>query len=245
MHLARCAVASSWRDLPLHGPSVHHDSQQATCDHAADTASHRGTVDELRPPPRSGRSTAMQHDKTPGAPVATFRKPRKRLRRAAGTRNGWDLLKAGFRPPKEAASRADIEAIERGEGRRTACFFRGTYEPYPRKFIYRKLDLTSTGVTLRPLWFTPNREPLPVDQSVTAVHTRPRNPSTDRRIKSSGNYRPDGALGWAGFSVVVCETPKGQLEFAVPNPDVPLVIRHFQPSIVRRPSGSQLAKRPL
>lgn len=60
------------------------------------------------------------------------------------------------------------------------------------------------------------------------MRVRPRDPATDRRIRSDGNYRPGGPLGFAGSSVVAAETASGLLEFGVPNPDVPLVLAYFQ-----------------
>jgi hypothetical protein len=155
----------------------------------------------------------------------TARSPR--IQRAAGTRNEWDLLKAGFRRPKAAAGRADIAAIDHGEGRQVACFFRGLYPPYSARFRFRKLDLTPDAVILRPLWFTPDRRTTRITETVTATYTRPRDPATDHRIRSYGNYRAGKPLEFAGSTVVVCMTARGRLEFAVPNPDIPLVLHYF------------------
>lgn len=150
-----------------------------------------------------------------------------RVRHAAGTRNGWQTLKGGFLPPSKAARRADIAAIDRGEARRVACLFRGLYPPYAAKFMVRKMDLTPDGVILRPFWYSPDRHIMLITENVTFAYTRPRNSGTDHRIHSFGNYEDGKPLGYAGFTVVVCETPRGRLEFAVPNPDVPLVLHYF------------------
>jgi hypothetical protein len=151
-----------------------------------------------------------------------------RVRRAAGTRSGWEAALAGFRPPAAAATRADLEALERGEPRAVACFFRGSAEPYPGRFVFRQLVLAQEGLTLLPLWFTPDRKVIRIGEEVLSAHVRPRNPDTDRKIRSAGNYRQGRPLGYAGSSVVVGQTAGGWLEFGVPNPDVPLVLAYFQ-----------------
>jgi hypothetical protein len=150
-----------------------------------------------------------------------------RIKHAAGTRNGWETLKGGFLPPKKAAARADIAAVDRGEARRVACMFRGLYSPYSARFMVRKMDLTSEGVILRPFWFSPDRHIIRITETIVAAYTRARHPATDHRIRSLGNYQVGRPLEYAGFTVVVGETPHGRLEFAVPNPDVPLVLHYF------------------
>lgn len=162
-----------------------------------------------------------------------------RIRHAAGTRNEWDTLKAGFRRPKAAASRADIAAIDRGEARRVACLFRGLYPPYSVRFQVRTLDLTADAVVLGPLWYSSDRHTTKITETVTAAHTRPRDPVTDRRIHSKWNYEVGKPLEYAGFTVIVCETPGGKLEFAVPNPDVPLVLHYFHRGIGEDVRGTE------
>jgi hypothetical protein len=151
-----------------------------------------------------------------------------RIQKAAGTRNGWDVLKAGFRRPKAAAGRADIAAIDRSEARWVACLFRGLYQPYSARFQVRKMDLTPDAVILRPFWYSPDRHVVRITETVTAAYTRPRDPATDHRIHSFGNYQAGKPLAYAGFTVVVCETLRGRLEFGVPNPDLPLVLHYFR-----------------
>ena len=112
-----------------------------------------------------------------------------RVRHAAGTRNGWQTVKRGFLPPKKAARRADIAAIDRGEPRRVAYLFRGRYPPYSAKFMVRKMDLTPDGVILRPFWYSPDRHIRQITDNVTFAYTRPRNSATDHRIHSSGTTR--------------------------------------------------------
>lgn len=167
-------------------------------------------------------------------------RPRK-LQKAAGTRTGFEALKSGFRPPRPQATRSDIVAIDRGEGRVVACLFRGFEPKYPQRFIFRALDLLPGGVRLRPYWFSPSRQVIEVAEPIRGVHQRPRNPETDQRIRSAGNYRPGGSLGSSGFSVVVGETDSGPLEFAVPNPDVPLLV-HYIERLIAATSNSELGK---
>ncbi|MGB6454229.1 MAG: hypothetical protein WBH47_07025 [Streptosporangiaceae bacterium] len=44
-------------------------------------------------------------------------------------------------------------------------------------------------------------------------------------------------MGYAGFTVVVCQTARGRLEFAVPNPDVPLVLHYVRRGIGEHARG--------
>ena len=150
-----------------------------------------------------------------------------KMKRAAGTRSGWAVIRAGFRRPKAAARSSDVAAVDRGEGRRVACLFRGLYPPYSAQFRFRMLDLTADAVILRPPWFSPDRRPIRITETATAAYLRPRDPATDHRIRSYGNYRAGKPLEFAGFTVVVCETARGKLEFAVPNPDVSLILHYF------------------
>ena len=88
--------------------------------------------------------------------------------------------------------------------------------------------LAPRGLTLSPLWFTPDRKVIRIGEDVLSAHVRARDPKTDKKIRSTGNYRPGRPLGHAGSSVVVGQTAGGWLEFGVPNPDVPLVLAYFQ-----------------
>jgi hypothetical protein len=68
---------------------------------------------------------------------------RKRLKRSSGSAiTPRDLLRISRRESREAASAADIVAIDRGEGRTVFCYYRGTYGSYPRRFAGCMLDLT-------------------------------------------------------------------------------------------------------
>jgi hypothetical protein len=51
-----------------------------------------------------------------------------------------------MRAPSQEARAADVEAVDRGEGRTIACLFRGTYGIYPRRFKQKMLDLTSDSL---------------------------------------------------------------------------------------------------
>ena len=129
-----------------------------------------------------------------------------------------------MRAPSPAATAADIEAVERGEGRTVACMFRSTYGSYPRRFRQKMLDLTSDALVLRPFWYSLDRRRLTITERVLSAQVRPRNSRTDWNIRATGVYAPGSRLEWAGFEVVSCQTSAGTLEFAVPRPDVPLVL---------------------
>ncbi len=148
----------------------------------------------------------------------------RRLSRSAGTVMPLDLVRNQMRAPSPAATAADIEALDRGEGRTVACMFRGTYGRYPRRFRQKMLDLTSDALVLRPFWYSLNRRPMTITERVLSAQVRPRNFKTDWNIKATGVYAPGSRLEWAGFEVVSCRTSAGILEFAVPRPDVPLVL---------------------
>jgi hypothetical protein len=156
-------------------------------------------------------------------------KKHKRMRRSAGTVMPLALVRNRMRAPGLAARAADIEAIDRGEGRTIACMFRGTYGTYPRRFKQKMLDLTRDALALRPFWFSLNRKHLTITERVLSAQVRPRNFKTDWNIKATGMYAPGSRLEWAGFEVISCQTSSGTLEFAVPRPDVPLVLHVFDP----------------
>jgi hypothetical protein len=60
-----------------------------------------------------------------------------------------------------------------------------------------------------------------------AAHLRPRVNRTDRNVPATGVYRQGGFFGYSGFEVVQCKTSSGLLEFAVPRPDVPLMLHYL------------------
>jgi hypothetical protein len=148
-------------------------------------------------------------------------------RRASGTRNGMDVLGSFFRKPTASARDADIEAVRSGESRIVACVFRGLFGAYPHGFRFGKLSISRTSAEWRPYWWALNRRRWDIRAQVVRAYVRPRNPETDGRVRSTGAYAPDGWLSASGFSVIVCETPDGTLEFAVPNPDIPLLLFVF------------------
>ena len=112
--------------------------------------------------------------------------------------------------------------------------FRGTYGAYPRRFKQKMLDLTSDVLVLRPFWYNPNRKQMTIAERVLSAHVRPRKFKTDWNVRAAVEYAPGLRLEWAGFEVISCDTSSGTLEFAVPRPDIPLVLhvlqrQHHQP----------------
>jgi hypothetical protein len=153
---------------------------------------------------------------------------RTRLSRSAGTATPLDILRRGFRPPGQSALSADIEAIDRGDSRTLACLFRGEYGGYPRRFRRKMLDLTPAGAVLRPFWSSPSRTRFRIDVGeIETAHPRPRVNRTDLNVPATGVYRQGGIFNYAGFEVVECKTSSGLLEFAVPRPDVPLMLHYL------------------
>jgi hypothetical protein len=154
---------------------------------------------------------------------------RTRLQRSAGTVMPWDLARSRLHGPDEAASAADIAAVDRGDGRRVFCSFRGLYGRYPRNFRGYLLDLTRDGPVLRPLvalGFLWKR--LRITDPLISARVRPfESEGEARKLLATGQYAPGGSLEWAGTVVISCETAAGILEFAVKRPDVPLILRYF------------------
>lgn len=164
-----------------------------------------------------------------------MRRPR-RVRRSAGTTTPLDVLRNRFRAPGDAAIAADLAAIDRGEGRRVACLFRGDYAGYPRRFHRKMADLLPEALVLRPFWSSPDRRSFQVDELVVSAGPRPRDRSKDWNVPGSGVHGPGQVFGYTGFEVVVCQTELGRFELAVPRPDIPLVL-HYLHTARSRPAG--------
>jgi hypothetical protein len=151
-----------------------------------------------------------------------------RLARSAGTATPLDVLRRGFRPPGESALAADLAAIDRGDGRTLACLYRGAVEGMPRRFRRKMLDLTADGLVFRPFWSSPSRSRFGIDASeVTSAHLRPPHHRSDLNVPATGVYQRGGIFDYAGFEIIQCQTTRGQLELAVPRPDVPLVLHYL------------------
>lgn len=75
----------------------------------------------------------------------------KRLQRSSGSAiTARDVMRTSRRGSREAASAADIAAIDRDEGRTVFCYYRGLYDSYPRRFAGCWLELTPDGLVIRP-----------------------------------------------------------------------------------------------
>jgi hypothetical protein len=150
----------------------------------------------------------------------------------------WDPAFARFlRGPGERERAADIQAVDRGEGRTLFCSFRATYGSYPRSFRGYMLDLTPEGLVLRPvllLGFLSRR--IPARERIESARVRPFQSEREARsLLATGLYAPGDRMGWAGMEVITCETAAGVLEFAVKRPDVALVLHYLDG--LRRLSG--------
>ena len=152
---------------------------------------------------------------------------RSRPIRSAGTIYPLDLIRNRFRRPSQAAISADIEAVDRGEVRRVACLFRGTYGSYPRRFKQRMVDLTPDVMAIGPFWYALRRERLRIEERILSAQVRPRDPRSDWNVRAAGIYAPGSGLDWAGFEVIRCQSELGVIELAVPRPDVPLLLHYL------------------
>jgi hypothetical protein len=150
-------------------------------------------------------------------------------RRSAGTLLPQDLLRGrGFRAARERASAADIAAVDRGERRSLFGYFRGRYGSYPRKFRGYMIDLTPDGLVLRPmlllgfLW-----QRVRIREQLISAGVRPFADEREaRQFLATGRYASGRPLQSAGTAMISCRTSHGVLEFAVKQPDLPLML-HF------------------
>ena len=95
------------------------------------------------------------------------------------------------------------------------------------------LDLTPEGLTLRPFWSSPSRTRFLIEEQIMSAHQRVSGIAGDARVLAA--IQPQGGpLDYAGFDIIQCETTRGQLELAVPRPDVPLVLHFLHRTAARR-----------
>jgi hypothetical protein len=149
-------------------------------------------------------------------------KRRSRFPRSAGTATPLDVLRRAFRPPSSAALSADISAIDRGEGRTVACLYRGSFGPYPKRFRRKMLDLHPDALIFRPFWSSPARSRFRIPRS-DIISAAPGCPDRAAVLYSPGSGRFD----YAAFDVIRCQMAGGNLDLAVPRPDVTLVLHYL------------------
>src|ERR1039457_3688338 len=94
--------------------------------------------------------------------------PQPPIKRAAGTRNFWDVVKALGRSPSEAAKRHDADEVAHGVGRMVSCHLRGSATPYPQRFKYGTLSLVNNVAVWRPYWWSIPRTPIAIDEHVSS-----------------------------------------------------------------------------
>jgi hypothetical protein len=165
---------------------------------------------------------------------------RERLQRSSGTAvTARDVLRTGKRRSREAASVADIAAIDRGEGRTVFCYYRGLYGSYPTRFVGCWLDLTPDGPVIRPMLFLRFlRQRIHISEPVVGARVRPFDNQREAfQLAGAGQYASGGLLEQSGSVVISCQTSGGLLEFAVRRPDVDLVL-HFFDRLVQRGAAS-------
>lgn len=153
--------------------------------------------------------------------------PGGRPRRSAGTATPIDVLTRGFKAPSPDRVDADFQAVDAGRTIRLVCLFRATNGEYPRSFRKRLLDLAPGGMVIRPSWYLFWRRALRLSEGILDAHVRPRNRKTDLNVKAKGIYAEGQPFAYAGFEVITCRTGSGIIEFAVPRPDVPLMLYYL------------------
>lgn len=148
-------------------------------------------------------------------------------RQSAGTASAMQVVGRGFQGPSKEMVDADIKEIDEGGTVWLSCSFRGTYGKYPRRFVQKILYLTPAGMVVRPVWYSFSRKTFHVSEEIFDVRKRPYNLATDWNVKAKGRYSQGGQFSHAGFEFIVCHTRQGVIEFAVPRPDVPLVLHYI------------------
>ena len=156
-------------------------------------------------------------------------------RRSAGTATPFDVIRRGFRPPSKAAVSGDISAIDRGEPRVLACLYRGTLGGCPKRFRRKMLELHPDALVFRPFWSSPSRTRFRI-QRADILSADPARPDRATAIYSPGA----GIFDYAAFDVITCHLTDGNLDLAIPRPDVPLVLHYLNPS---RGTSGQVASR--
>jgi hypothetical protein len=160
-----------------------------------------------------------------------------RPRRSAGTATPFDVIRRGFRPPSKAAMSGDISAIDRGEPRTLACLYRGTLGGYPKRFRRKMLELHPDALVFRPFWSSPSRTRFRI-QRADIISAAPARPDRATAIYSPGA----GTYDYAALDVITCHLTGGNLDLAVPRPDVPLVLHYLNLSAETSDQGSERSR---
>jgi hypothetical protein len=150
------------------------------------------------------------------------------LRRSAGSRTAFDVLKARFRAPSAESALADKEALSRGEGRAVTCWLKGASGAYPNTLKQGTLELLPGEIRWRSFWGLRPRT-LVIDSPIRSLQVGApggKGPS----VKKGG--RAFGVLPVPEFKAIAAETDQGALEFVVPSADLDLVT-----SALRRADG--------
>jgi len=184
---------------------------------------------------RAGGTLRAIRGRKPGARVSATR------RRSTGSVfTPRDMLTVYRTSPREERQEDDIRTVDRGEVVTVYCAYRGTYGNYPRRFMGCWLDLAPDGLIIRPmllLAFLWRR--IPVAEDIHSAQTRPFASQWEAaNWRGSGAYASGGALQQAGKVVISCRTSAGVLEFAVPRPDVPLVLHYLTRRIKDSATGA-------
>lgn len=151
-------------------------------------------------------------------------------RRSTGTtRTLGEIATAYRKQDREASQAADIAAVESGVTVTVISEYRGEYGGYPRNFRGCYLDLTPDGLVIRPLLlFSFLWKRIPVNESVIAARVREYTSEREALlVGGGGRYAPGGTLQQSGMVPISCETSGGLLEFAVPRPDIKLILHYL------------------
>lgn len=164
-------------------------------------------------------------------------------RRSTGTTRTFGEIYTAYNPRRrEGRKAADIAAVSRGETVWVVCSYRGNYGNYPNRFMGCYLDLAPGGPVIRPmLFFGQFWRRIPVMEKIISVQVRPFSGWREAaRVAGGGQYAAGGSLEQSGRVPISCTTSGGVLEFAVPRPDVDLVLYYFG-SLIEEPDTANPA----
>lgn len=130
----------------------------------------------------------------------------------------------------------DTRALADGSIVRTRCWFRGTYGSYPRAFRRYTLDISVSGLVLRTPWYELRRRVPQIAEPVSETFKRPHDPALDRGLRYQGRFAEGKRFAFVADDVIVCRTPRGTLELAVPRIDAHLLSEYVHLARASRPT---------
>jgi hypothetical protein len=108
-----------------------------------------------------------------------------RMRRAAGTRSAWAVVRTWSLRPSSRQAAEDLVAVAEGQSRVVSCFLRADFGPYPRRLTQGRLELSAVTVTWKPAWGI-RRDRLRL--ALAGSHVSTRDAGHGDRVKKGGTF---------------------------------------------------------